>query len=402
MDTTAAKKSEPLAYTQAVLAGLGRDCQVSYQLRKSGCLSLPMPFDSMVTPLPALRRVLDERLRGLEARKAWEVRGRTLVHRDLSMSVGHLRFEGKTGAILARARLGVTASVLRNAHHLGVSPIFIRLAESPAELDESDTLLQLLGNLTPRPRLVHVGHAGTGSEWCERGDALVHATVPPGTTWRGDATGWRRLLARVGAWSGHKIFSPSAAVANVAASLAPFAWGSEWSRLVDALSEVREEAARVNVDPLLVAALIAAEDHRFFRHSGIDFLRTLRAGSEWLLGRRAGGGSTIEQQLVRVTTGHMERTLSRKVREILAAAAVGSILSKSEVAKSYLLTGYFGRGMRGLNGASRALGFDYSSCTAEEAANLVSCMKYPWSPDAPPRWTARRKERAKWIALRLQ
>jgi hypothetical protein len=380
---------------------LGRDCEVSFQLRRSGHWVLPSPFDHALTPFAALRPALAGELERVADWRSWTFDGRVLVHRDLPLSVPHLRFAGPAGAILACLRLGVASRVFCHLRWFGISPIFFRLADGPAEVAESEALLHLLSSLCAYPRLVHVQRTASGREWVEHGELLVHAKVFPSGNWRGDRASWSRLLARVGAWSGARLLTPSVAAASVFAMGAPLAWGEEWAPLLARLEWERVRMGRATIDPLLVATLIAAEDHRFFRHSGIDFGRTLRAALAWVLDRRAGGGSTVEQQLVRVLTGRMERTLGRKLREILAAAAVGRVLSKREVAAAYLLNGYFGRGRVGIRRAAQAQGFDYAECTAEETAQVISCLKYPCSPDEAPRWTARRKERARWIASRL-
>ena len=305
---------------------LGRDCEVSFQLRQSGRWVLPSPFDYALTPFSLLRQVLDGGLQRIADWRSWKFDGQALVHKDLPLSIQHLRFDEHAGAILACLRLDLAARFLFHLSGWGISPVFFRLADGPEEVAESEELLQLLSHYFSSPRLVHVQRTSSGREWVEHDEMLVQARVLPKDSWRGDRAGWSRLLARASVWSGAKVFTPAVAVASVFAIGAPLAWGDDWALLNARIENERARIGRANIDPLLVAALIAAEDRRFFRHAGIDFGRTLRAALGWFLGRRSGGGSTVEQQLVRVLTGRMERTLGRKLREILAAAGVGRVL----------------------------------------------------------------------------
>ena len=85
-------------------------------------------------------------------------------------------------------------------------------------------------------------------------------------------------------------------------------------------------------------AIVASEDHRFFKHSGVDIRGLLRAiGS---LGK-AGGGSTITQQLVKNLVLSQDRTLSRKAAEILLSLRVEKRLSKEELLEAYLNNVYW-------------------------------------------------------------
>ncbi|MBV9152958.1 MAG: transglycosylase domain-containing protein, partial [Alphaproteobacteria bacterium] len=82
----------------------------------------------------------------------------------------------------------------------------------------------------------------------------------------------------------------------------------------------------------LVHAVVAIEDRRFFEHGGIDPRGILRAAWRNVTGSRGTeGGSTITQQLARLTYLSPERTLRRKVQEIMLASWLESRLSKNEI-----------------------------------------------------------------------
>lgn len=126
-----------------------------------------------------------------------------------------------------------------------------------------------------------------------------------------------------------------------------------------------------------IAALIAAEDRRFYRHIGFDAAAIVRAGWKYMVQRRVSGASTIEQQLVRTIRRRYERTLRRKISEILLAGALQSLASKSEIATLYLRVAYFGWRMNGLRQALARLQISETHISRDEAAYIVALLKYP-------------------------
>jgi membrane peptidoglycan carboxypeptidase len=127
----------------------------------------------------------------------------------------------------------------------------------------------------------------------------------------------------------------------------------------------------------VVDSLIVAEDHRFYRHYGIDPIAVARAICNLTLRGTLSGGSTIEQQLVRTITCRYERSLGRKLREILLACVVQRTIPKSDIPGLYLSIAYFGWHMNGIQQACRRLGIELSKMTQRQAACLVSRLKYP-------------------------
>jgi len=84
--------------------------------------------------------------------------------------------------------------------------------------------------------------------------------------------------------------------------------------------------------PHLQNAFIAIEDKRFYEHGGIDWLRTLSAICNYVTGgERSFGGSTITQQLIKNLTGDNEKSVSRKVGELMRAADLERKLSKQDI-----------------------------------------------------------------------
>ncbi|ABR74518.1 glycosyl transferase family 51 [Actinobacillus succinogenes 130Z] len=124
--------------------------------------------------------------------------------------------------------------------------------------------------------------------------------------------------------------------------------------------------------------LVAAEDHRFKLHNGVDFIAVLRVLYIYLRYRKYQGASTIEQQFVRVITGRYERTTRRKIREqILALLLVYYIKDKNLIAKSYLYVAFYGSGLNGLSSFLIRKNMHLEYFSNEEIISLVSRLKYP-------------------------
>jgi len=151
------------------------------------------------------------------------------------------------------------------------------------------------------------------------------------------------------------------------------------------------------------AAFVAVEDRRFYQHDGVDMVGIASALKDNLLGASR-GASTITQQLV----GNMhpdlidrsDRSLSRKVREQMAAREMERHYSKAQILEAYLNQIHFGRGWYGIESAARHyFGKAASDLTIAEAASLAALPKGPAIYD-PARYPARNKNRRDAI-LRL-
>jgi penicillin-binding protein 1A len=136
------------------------------------------------------------------------------------------------------------------------------------------------------------------------------------------------------------------------------------------------------VAPVVVDALLAAEDRRFYEHGGLDPIGIVRA--LWNNVRRSDtqGGSTLTQQLVKNEYLSSERTLWRKAREAVLSVKLERTEDKDEILERYLNTVYFGRGAYGIEAAARVY-FDSTAkdLTLEQAALLVGLLRAPESAD---------------------
>jgi penicillin-binding protein 1A len=118
----------------------------------------------------------------------------------------------------------------------------------------------------------------------------------------------------------------------------------------------RTPAAYEEVPELLIEAILAAEDDKFFEHSGIDYGGTARAIFNYVTqpGQRNPGGSTITQQITRVTNLlSRDRSLVRKFKEWILAFRIESEFTKEEILELYLNTYFFGQRSYGVVAAAR-------------------------------------------------
>lgn len=129
----------------------------------------------------------------------------------------------------------------------------------------------------------------------------------------------------------------------------------------------------------LINAVIATEDRRFFTHHGVDIFGILRAYiANYKAGRVVQGGSTITQQLAKMQFLTPERTMQRKIQEIMLALQLESKFSKEEIITFYLNRAYFGSGNYGVSHAAKNyFGKDISDLNLNEAAMLAGLLKAP-------------------------
>lgn len=152
---------------------------------------------------------------------------------------------------------------------------------------------------------------------------------------------------------------------------------------------------------LLLAALVAGEDRRFWMHPGIDARGIARAARAYLRGGPLQGASTITQQLVRVATGDYRISLGRKFKEMALAALINAAVAKEQQALAYLGVAYFGWRMNGIKQALRRLN-PTQPLTKRAAAEIVARLRYPDPATPSPRLRAMIERRAEYIASQIQ
>ena len=137
--------------------------------------------------------------------------------------------------------------------------------------------------------------------------------------------------------------------------------------------------ARGDIPPVLVNAVVAAEDRRFFEHHGVDSRGIIRAFMADLRGHAyVEGASTITQQYVRMAYVGDERSMGRKLREAVLAGRVDKELSKDEILYRYLSRAYFGSGAYGVGAAADTYFHKpVKDLTLSESAMLAGLLTAP-------------------------
>ena len=152
--------------------------------------------------------------------------------------------------------------------------------------------------------------------------------------------------------------------------------------------------SKIPVD--LQNAVIAVEDDNFFKHWGVSPRGILRSAvANFLAGGVVQGGSTITQQLSKQIFLTRERTIVRKVKEILLSIQIERNFSKPEIFQHYLNQVYFGEGAYGVQAAARIY-FGKEVFTLADCALLAGLVRAPrgYSPfNHPARARRRRRSR---------
>ena len=138
----------------------------------------------------------------------------------------------------------------------------------------------------------------------------------------------------------------------------------------------------------VTGAVLAVEDRRFYDHRGFDLIRMGGAAVvDVRAGRLAQGGSTITQQLARVSLLSRARTFRRKVAEVITAVQIERAYPKDRILEFYLNKVYFGEGFYGVEAAAQGyFGTSAADLTLAEAALLVGLIRAPnaYSPADHP------------------
>ncbi|MDX1697429.1 MAG: penicillin-binding protein 1A [Thiohalobacterales bacterium] len=151
-------------------------------------------------------------------------------------------------------------------------------------------------------------------------------------------------------------------------------------RLLAEFGEKRRTPVTIDaVPPLLVKAFLAAEDDRFFSHSGVDFAGLARAAIELVrTGQKRQGGSTITMQVARNYFLSSEKTYLRKLTEILLAFRIERSLGKDEILELYFNKIYLGQRAYGVQAAARTYyGQDIDELSVARMAMIAALPKAP-------------------------
>jgi len=162
--------------------------------------------------------------------------------------------------------------------------------------------------------------------------------------------------------------------------------------------EKRSYVALEDMPVDLINAVIATEDRKFFSHWGFDLRRFVQAAFINLISMDfSQGASTLTQQLARqiyIKTIGLEKTITRKVKELITAIQIERTYTKEEILEMYLNHVNFGHGAYGCqSGARKYYGKDVQELTVDECAMLVGLLKAPgaYTPFRHPERALRRR-----------
>lgn len=157
----------------------------------------------------------------------------------------------------------------------------------------------------------------------------------------------------------------------------------------------RTPIAIANMPPMLIDAVLATEDARFYEHPGIDVIGISRAATVWFTtGEKRQGASTITQQVARNFFLSREKTITRKIKEIFLALHIESLLSKDEILTLYLNKIALGHRSHGVGAAAQVYyGKEVSDLTLAEAAMIAGLPQGPsvLNPISNPKRAAERR-----------
>lgn len=147
-------------------------------------------------------------------------------------------------------------------------------------------------------------------------------------------------------------------------------------------SENRSIVSYNSVPKDLINAYVAIEDHRFWTHEGVDWIRTIRATVSYFTGSKDfGGASTITQQVVKNVTQDDDVTIQRKAQEIVRALNLENEKSKEQIMEAYLNLVYSSRGCYGVQAAA----YTYFGKDVKDLS-LLECVAIAGITQAPSKY----------------
>ena len=174
-------------------------------------------------------------------------------------------------------------------------------------------------------------------------------------------------------------------------------------KLVAEFGEMKRTPLKFHEIPnLMIQAVLAAEDDRYFKHPGVDYQGILRAGLNLVkTGEKSQGGSTITMQVARNFFLSSEKTYLRKFSEILLALKIERELTKEEILELYLNKIYLGNRSYGIAAASQIYyGLSPDQLSVSQMAMIAGLPKAPsrYNPIAD---LARAVERRNYVLTRM-
>lgn len=165
---------------------------------------------------------------------------------------------------------------------------------------------------------------------------------------------------------------------------------------IEAIRSMENYTKLSDVPKIYKDAVIAVEDHRYYRHGAFSFVSIARAVRNNIkIGKAAEGGSTITQQVAKNLYFEMDKSLTRKFAELFLAVELEKMYSKDEILEIYLNSIYYGSGYYNIYDASMGYyGVEPKDLTDFQATELAGVPNAPsvYSPDNNSPLTAQRQQ----------
>lgn len=147
------------------------------------------------------------------------------------------------------------------------------------------------------------------------------------------------------------------------------------------------------IPDMMKHAIIATEDRRFYEHGAIDPIGIVRAFAvNTYSGETLEGGSTISQQVVKNVFLTQDRTITRKIQEVILAFLLEHYYSKDDILEIYLNTAYFGANATGLSAACQTYyGIKPEHLSLAQASMLAGLVQAPTYLNPLENFTAAKK-----------
>lgn len=194
-------------------------------------------------------------------------------------------------------------------------------------------------------------------------------------------------LAIIGVILGGLLFTfyastaPKLSEAKLKSTTSSLIYDSDNNLIADLGAEKRENVTADNIPVDLVNAITSIEDHRFFEHRGVDIYRILGAAWNNLTRHTTQGGSTLDQQLIKLayfSTNKADQNLKRKAQEGWLAYQMEKQYTKEEILTFYINKVFMGNGNYGMLTAAKAyFGKDLKGLSIAQSALLAGIPQAP-------------------------
>ncbi|MGT2832322.1 penicillin-binding protein PBP1A [Streptococcus halotolerans] len=192
--------------------------------------------------------------------------------------------------------------------------------------------------------------------------------------------------------------APKLSEAKLKSTTSSLIYDSDNNLIADLGAEKRENVTADNIPVELVNAITSIEDHRFFAHRGIDIYRIMGAAWNNLTSSTTQGGSTLDQQLIKLayfSTNKSDQNLKRKAQEGWLAYKMEKEYTKEEILTFYINKVYMGNGNYGMLTAAKSyFGKDLKDLSIAQVALLAGIPQAPsqYDPYNNPEMAKQRRD----------